>query len=105
MTNNYEFKIVPLDRRTGVPTCDSESAHVSMVIDVDALYEVMARANPNAGPLPAHLDRQAFVGSVAKMICEGFAADVYYRPQGGEAWRSRQGRLPGKVRRGRAEAV
>jgi hypothetical protein len=105
MTNNYEFKIVPLDRRTGAPACDPEGAPVCMIVDVDALYEVTARANPNAGPLPAHLDRQAFVVSVAKSICAMFSADVYYRPQGGEAWRSREGRPPGKVRRGRAEAV
>ena len=102
--NNYEFKIVPLDRRTGVPSCDSGSAPVLMV-DVDALYEVMAHANPNVGPLPTHLDKQAFVGSVAKSLSEMFTADVYYRQQGGEAWRSRKGRLKRKVRRGRAEAV
>lgn len=102
--NNYEFKIVPLDRRTGAPCCDSEGVPVSIVVDIDALYEVMSRANPNDGPLPDRLDKQVFVGSVAKSISEMFGADVYFRPQGGEAWRSRKGRLPGKVRRGRAEA-
>ena len=54
MTNNYEFKIVPLDRRTGAPTCDSESAPVCMVVDVETLYEVISRADPSEGPfLPA----------------------------------------------------
>lgn len=82
----YEYKLVPIDRKTGEPAFDPEDVKPQVVVDIMELNRVMDVVNPpwKAGPLPALMmtpdkDRQIMTGAVARALSEMYGADVYFR--------------------------
>lgn len=92
----YEYKLIPLNRRTGEPAFTPGNIKPQFAIDIDELWKVLSAVNPasSQGVLVAAVmteerDKQALTGSTAQALSEMFGADVYYREyrEGGEgAW-------------------
>lgn len=85
----YQFKLVPLDRRVGLPCFNASEVKTQFVVDIDELYRVLSRVNPisNAGPLASMVldeqkDKSIMPEAVAEALSEMFGADVYYKQEG-----------------------
>lgn len=97
----YEYKIVPLDRKTARPIAlGAQVVEIKpcIVAGINALYEVMDKVSPRRGLqniVPVEQDRDLLIKSFARIASEMFGADIYYRREGDTgAWQQQKGALP-----------
>lgn len=77
-----EYRLVPLDRRTGEPCADVEEIATQFIIDIDALARTMMRVRGGAdwqAPQLPQSEIQCQAHSTAEAMGEMYGADVYYR--------------------------
>lgn len=108
----YEYKIVPLNRKTGAPAFASDDLNAQFTVDIRELYRTLEAVNPltNAGALPALVlsaedDTGLLTHSLARMLSEMFGANIYFRPVGGEEWTLQPGNGAFALASGNARAT
>ncbi|MEW6735454.1 MAG: hypothetical protein AB1489_29455 [Acidobacteriota bacterium] len=91
----YEYKLIPLDRRTGRPLACPMQTPACIKVDVDVLVPLFGKGGPE------NIEVQILAHTAARIFSEMFGADVFYREEKKEGieseWKYQQGYVPSKA--------
>lgn len=77
--SNFEYKLIPIDRRTGIPAFKPEDVKPQITIDLDEFHRVMRRVNPPEGlsalVIDDERDKELMSGTLASAISEMFGGE------------------------------